>query len=162
MSQLLLSADGSPTVPEPELYRSIQAVLPRETDQLQQSDCFNKGKNKPEKNLNRLIQNNIRCKRCDSVCLCLQLSPFSCIRLPMSHIMWLFLLWPSLFLFVNFSTQSRYLVKPVSISSKHCVECLAMSAKLWLILLVVINIFWICTGMEKNLTPLVSVFSFLC
>uniref|UniRef100_A0A3B4GES3 Uncharacterized protein n=1 Tax=Pundamilia nyererei TaxID=303518 RepID=A0A3B4GES3_9CICH len=34
---------GSPTVPEPELYRSIQAVLPRETDQLQQSDCFNKG-----------------------------------------------------------------------------------------------------------------------
>ncbi|XP_004539330.1 phosphoinositide 3-kinase regulatory subunit 6 [Maylandia zebra] len=37
------TADGSPTVPEPELYRSIQAVLPRETDQLQQSDCFNKG-----------------------------------------------------------------------------------------------------------------------
>uniref|UniRef100_A0A3Q4FZV0 Uncharacterized protein n=1 Tax=Neolamprologus brichardi TaxID=32507 RepID=A0A3Q4FZV0_NEOBR len=34
---------GSPTVPEPELYRSIQAVLPRETDQLHQSDCFNKG-----------------------------------------------------------------------------------------------------------------------
>uniref|UniRef100_A0A669CVR2 Uncharacterized protein n=1 Tax=Oreochromis niloticus TaxID=8128 RepID=A0A669CVR2_ORENI len=37
------TGDGSPTVPEPELYRSIQAVLPRETDQLHHSDCFNKG-----------------------------------------------------------------------------------------------------------------------
>lgn len=122
-----------------------------------------KVKTNQKKNLNRQspYQNYIRCKRCDSVYLCLQLSPFSCIRLPMSHIVWLFLLWPSLFQLVNFSTQSRYLVKPVSIS-KHSVECLAMSAKRWLILLVVINIFWICTGMEKNLTPLVSVFSFLC
>uniref|UniRef100_UPI0037E8933A phosphoinositide 3-kinase regulatory subunit 6 isoform X2 n=1 Tax=Semicossyphus pulcher TaxID=241346 RepID=UPI0037E8933A len=32
-----------PTVPEAELYRSIQALLPRETDNKQLPDCFNKG-----------------------------------------------------------------------------------------------------------------------
>lgn len=41
---LLISslAGSSPTVSEAELYRSIQAVLPRETDK-QLPDCFNKG-----------------------------------------------------------------------------------------------------------------------
>ncbi|XP_044046290.1 phosphoinositide 3-kinase regulatory subunit 6 isoform X2 [Siniperca chuatsi] len=37
------TAGCSPTVPEPELYRSIQAVLPRDTDSQQHPDCFNKG-----------------------------------------------------------------------------------------------------------------------
>ncbi|XP_049575897.1 phosphoinositide 3-kinase regulatory subunit 6 [Syngnathus scovelli] len=32
-----------PTIPERELYRSIQAVLPRETDVRQSPDCHNKG-----------------------------------------------------------------------------------------------------------------------
>lgn len=33
----------SPTVPEPELYRSIQAILPKETDSPQTLNCYNKG-----------------------------------------------------------------------------------------------------------------------
>ncbi|XP_026159237.1 phosphoinositide 3-kinase regulatory subunit 6 [Mastacembelus armatus] len=37
------TAGCSPTVPEPELYRNIQAVLPRETDTQQSQACFNKG-----------------------------------------------------------------------------------------------------------------------
>ncbi|XP_029290634.1 LOW QUALITY PROTEIN: phosphoinositide 3-kinase regulatory subunit 6 [Cottoperca gobio] len=37
------TAGCSPIVPEPELYRSIQAVLPRDTDNQQPSDCLNKG-----------------------------------------------------------------------------------------------------------------------
>ncbi|KAG7485228.1 phosphoinositide 3-kinase regulatory subunit 6 [Solea senegalensis] len=37
------TAGCSPTVPEPELYRSIQALLPRETDNQQPMDCYNKG-----------------------------------------------------------------------------------------------------------------------
>ncbi|XP_054636489.1 phosphoinositide 3-kinase regulatory subunit 6 [Dunckerocampus dactyliophorus] len=32
-----------PTVPERELYRSVQAVLPRETDNMNATDCLNKG-----------------------------------------------------------------------------------------------------------------------
>lgn len=39
----VFSAGCSPTVPEPELYRSIQAVLPREVDKQQGLDSFNKG-----------------------------------------------------------------------------------------------------------------------
>ncbi|XP_029992944.1 phosphoinositide 3-kinase regulatory subunit 6 isoform X2 [Sphaeramia orbicularis] len=38
-----LTAGCSPTVPEPELYRSIQAVLPKETDNRETPDCYNKG-----------------------------------------------------------------------------------------------------------------------
>nr|XP_057934534.1 phosphoinositide 3-kinase regulatory subunit 6 isoform X2 [Doryrhamphus excisus] len=37
------TAGCSPTVPERELYRSIQAVLPRETDNPHSPDCLNKG-----------------------------------------------------------------------------------------------------------------------
>ncbi|KAG7242364.1 hypothetical protein INR49_023493 [Caranx melampygus] len=37
------TAGCSPTVPEPELYRSIQAMLPREQDNPHHVDCFNKG-----------------------------------------------------------------------------------------------------------------------
>ncbi|XP_072318551.1 phosphoinositide 3-kinase regulatory subunit 6 [Eucyclogobius newberryi] len=33
----------SPTVPEPELYRRIQSILPKETDSSQAQDCYNKG-----------------------------------------------------------------------------------------------------------------------
>lgn len=33
----------SPTVPEPELYRRIQAILPKDTDRTQTQDCYNKG-----------------------------------------------------------------------------------------------------------------------
>lgn len=32
-----------PTIPERELYRNVQAMLPRETDIRQSTDCFNKG-----------------------------------------------------------------------------------------------------------------------
>ncbi|KAA8594988.1 hypothetical protein FQN60_012123 [Etheostoma spectabile] len=46
----------SPTVPEPELYRSIQAVLPRETDNQQPPDCFNKGMLRWT--LHKKVQNN--------------------------------------------------------------------------------------------------------
>lgn len=46
----------SPTVPEPELYRSIQAVLPRETDKQQPPDCFNKGMLRWT--LHKKVQNN--------------------------------------------------------------------------------------------------------
>ncbi|XP_059201221.1 phosphoinositide 3-kinase regulatory subunit 6 isoform X2 [Centropristis striata] len=44
----------SPTVPEPELYRSIQAVLPRENQQA--PDCFNKGMLRWT--LHKKVQNN--------------------------------------------------------------------------------------------------------
>ncbi|XP_061839670.1 phosphoinositide 3-kinase regulatory subunit 6 isoform X1 [Nerophis lumbriciformis] len=37
------TAGCSPTIPERELYRSVQAVLPRETDNLHSPDCLNKG-----------------------------------------------------------------------------------------------------------------------
>ncbi|XP_072239571.1 phosphoinositide 3-kinase regulatory subunit 6 isoform X2 [Leuresthes tenuis] len=37
------TAGYSPTVPQAELYRSVQAVLPRETDNQQPAGCFNKG-----------------------------------------------------------------------------------------------------------------------
>ncbi|KAM9363846.1 phosphoinositide 3-kinase regulatory subunit 6 [Symphorus nematophorus] len=46
----------SPTVPEPELYRSIQAVLPRETDKQQPPDCLNKGMLRWT--LHKKVQNN--------------------------------------------------------------------------------------------------------
>uniref|UniRef100_A0A3B4WHG4 Phosphoinositide-3-kinase regulatory subunit 6 n=1 Tax=Seriola lalandi dorsalis TaxID=1841481 RepID=A0A3B4WHG4_SERLL len=46
----------SPTVPEPELYRSIQAVLPREADNQQPIDCFNKGMLRWT--LHKKVQNN--------------------------------------------------------------------------------------------------------
>ncbi|XP_028423556.1 phosphoinositide 3-kinase regulatory subunit 6 isoform X2 [Perca flavescens] len=50
------TASCSPTVPEPELYRSIQAVLPRETDNQQSPDCFNKGMLRWT--LHKKVQNN--------------------------------------------------------------------------------------------------------
>ncbi|XP_078136240.1 phosphoinositide 3-kinase regulatory subunit 6 isoform X2 [Sander vitreus] len=50
------TATCSPTVPEPELYRSIQAVLPRETDNQQSPDCFNKGMLRWT--LHKKVQNN--------------------------------------------------------------------------------------------------------
>ncbi|XP_041821026.1 phosphoinositide 3-kinase regulatory subunit 6 [Chelmon rostratus] len=50
------TAGCSPTVPEPELYRSIQAVLPRETDKQQPPDCFNKGMLRWT--LHKKVQNN--------------------------------------------------------------------------------------------------------
>ncbi|KAM7418921.1 hypothetical protein PAMA_016170 [Pampus argenteus] len=46
----------SPTVPEPELYRSIQAVLPKETDYQQPPDCLNKGMLRWT--LHKKVQNN--------------------------------------------------------------------------------------------------------
>nr|XP_020513247.1 phosphoinositide 3-kinase regulatory subunit 6 [Labrus bergylta]XP_020513248.1 phosphoinositide 3-kinase regulatory subunit 6 [Labrus bergylta] len=46
----------SPTVPEAELYRSIQALLPRETDQQQPPDYFNKGMLRWT--LHKKVQNN--------------------------------------------------------------------------------------------------------
>ncbi|XP_051240160.1 phosphoinositide 3-kinase regulatory subunit 6 isoform X2 [Dicentrarchus labrax] len=55
-TQLPHSAGCSPTVPEPELYRSIQAVLPRETDKQQSPDCFNKGMLRWT--LHKKVQNN--------------------------------------------------------------------------------------------------------
>lgn len=42
---LVLLGSCSPTVPEPELYRSIQAILPKETDSPQTLNCYNKGAN---------------------------------------------------------------------------------------------------------------------
>ncbi|XP_070774618.1 phosphoinositide 3-kinase regulatory subunit 6 [Enoplosus armatus] len=50
------TAGCSPTVPEPELYRSIQAVLPRETDNQQAPDGFNKGMLRWT--LHKKVQNN--------------------------------------------------------------------------------------------------------
>ncbi|XP_038569707.1 phosphoinositide 3-kinase regulatory subunit 6 [Micropterus salmoides] len=50
------TADCSPTVPEAELYRNIQAVLPRETDSLQPPDSFNKGMLRWT--LHKKVQNN--------------------------------------------------------------------------------------------------------
>nr|XP_046266394.1 phosphoinositide 3-kinase regulatory subunit 6 [Scatophagus argus]XP_046266401.1 phosphoinositide 3-kinase regulatory subunit 6 [Scatophagus argus]XP_046266410.1 phosphoinositide 3-kinase regulatory subunit 6 [Scatophagus argus] len=50
------TAGCSPTVPEPELYRSVQAVLPRETDKQQHPDCFNKGMLRWT--LHKKVQNN--------------------------------------------------------------------------------------------------------
>lgn len=50
------TAGCSPTVPEPELYRCIQAVLPRETDNQQPIDCFNKGMLRWT--LHKKVQNN--------------------------------------------------------------------------------------------------------
>ncbi|XP_022620681.1 phosphoinositide 3-kinase regulatory subunit 6 [Seriola dumerili] len=50
------TAGCSPTVPEPELYRSIQAVLPREADNQQPIDCFNKGMLRWT--LHKKVQNN--------------------------------------------------------------------------------------------------------
>ncbi|XP_073334376.1 phosphoinositide 3-kinase regulatory subunit 6 [Pagrus major] len=49
-------AGCSPTVPEPELYRSIQAVLPREMDYQRPLDCFNKGMLRWT--LHKKVQNN--------------------------------------------------------------------------------------------------------
>ncbi|KAM9770672.1 phosphoinositide 3-kinase regulatory subunit 6 isoform 1-T3 [Menidia menidia] len=37
------TAGYSPTVPPPQLYHSVQAVLPRDTDNQQPANCFNKG-----------------------------------------------------------------------------------------------------------------------
>ncbi|KAK2816859.1 hypothetical protein Q5P01_025050 [Channa striata] len=45
-----------PTVPEPELYRSVQVVLPRDTDNQQPVDCFNKGMLRWT--LHKKVQNN--------------------------------------------------------------------------------------------------------
>lgn len=50
------TAGYSPTVPEPELYRSIQAVLPRDTDSQQNPDCYNKGMLRWT--LHKKVQNN--------------------------------------------------------------------------------------------------------
>lgn len=49
-------AGCSPTVPEPELYRSIQAVLPRDSETQQPQDCFNKGMLRWT--LHKKVQNN--------------------------------------------------------------------------------------------------------
>lgn len=46
----------TPTVPEPELYRSIQAILPKETDRSQTQDCYNKGMLRWT--LHKKVQNN--------------------------------------------------------------------------------------------------------
>ncbi|KAE8299981.1 Phosphoinositide 3-kinase regulatory subunit 6 [Larimichthys crocea] len=50
------TAGCSPTVPEPELYRSIQAVLPRDSDQQLTPVCFNKGMLRWT--LHKKVQNN--------------------------------------------------------------------------------------------------------
>ncbi|XP_034544817.1 phosphoinositide 3-kinase regulatory subunit 6 [Notolabrus celidotus] len=50
------TAGSFPTVSEAELYRSIQAVLPRETDKQQLPDCFNKGMLRWT--LHKKVQNN--------------------------------------------------------------------------------------------------------
>lgn len=47
---------SSPTIPEPELYRRIQAILPKETDSTQTQDCYNKGMLRWT--LHRNVQNN--------------------------------------------------------------------------------------------------------
>ncbi|XP_068583835.1 phosphoinositide 3-kinase regulatory subunit 6 isoform X2 [Cebidichthys violaceus] len=49
-------AGCSPTVPEPELYRSVMAVLPRERDNQQPQDCLNKGMLRWT--LHKKVQNN--------------------------------------------------------------------------------------------------------
>ncbi|XP_035039676.2 phosphoinositide 3-kinase regulatory subunit 6 isoform X1 [Hippoglossus stenolepis] len=50
------TAGCSPTVSEAELYRSIQALLPRDTDNQQPIDCFNKGMLRWT--LHKKVQNN--------------------------------------------------------------------------------------------------------
>lgn len=46
----------SPTVPEPELYRRIQALLPKDKDNTQTQDCYNKGMLRWT--LHKKVQNN--------------------------------------------------------------------------------------------------------
>ncbi|XP_054460663.1 phosphoinositide 3-kinase regulatory subunit 6 isoform X2 [Anoplopoma fimbria] len=56
MSSMEPKAGCSPTVPEAELYRSVMAVLPRETDNQQPQDCLNKGMLRWT--LHKKVQNN--------------------------------------------------------------------------------------------------------
>lgn len=46
----------SPTVPEPELYRRIQSILPKDSDGSQTQDCYNKGMLRWT--LHKKVQNN--------------------------------------------------------------------------------------------------------
>ncbi|XP_056265121.1 phosphoinositide 3-kinase regulatory subunit 6 isoform X2 [Pseudoliparis swirei] len=50
------TAGCSPIIPEPELYRSVMAVLPREADNQQPQDCLNKGMLRWT--LHKKVQNN--------------------------------------------------------------------------------------------------------
>ncbi|XP_070684601.1 phosphoinositide 3-kinase regulatory subunit 6 [Pempheris klunzingeri] len=50
------AAGCSPTVPEPELYRSVQAVLPRDADRQPSPECYNKGMLRWT--LHKKVQNN--------------------------------------------------------------------------------------------------------